>query len=181
MLLAPAISISSRLDDGKGLAQTVADVKDANKRGAFHFAAREGKTEVCKFLVEDLKLNVDTKDEDVGAVCCSFVLLLPIFVMVAAALFCLFFADLGLPVLLICNMWLCILAHLATILSRKAAAAAVLSYVCCGSGLFHSGRQLLVPSSTSCRGLEGLFSAPAASVLYSLVLKMFAELVQYAA
>ncbi|KAL7001158.1 E1 ubiquitin-activating protein, partial [Sarracenia purpurea var. burkii] len=63
----------------------------------------------------------------------------------------------------------------ATILSRKAAA--VLSYVCCGSGLFQSGRQLLVPSSTSCRGLVGLFSAPAASVLYScLVLKMFADL-----
>ncbi|KAL6973848.1 hypothetical protein U1Q18_028032 [Sarracenia purpurea var. burkii] len=56
--------LAAQLDDGKGLAQTVADVKDANKRGAFHFAAREGKTEVCKFLVEDLKLNVDTKDED---------------------------------------------------------------------------------------------------------------------
>ncbi|CAK9172312.1 unnamed protein product [Ilex paraguariensis] len=56
--------LASQLDDGRGLAQTVADVKDANKRGALHFAAREGKTEVCKYLLEDLKLDVDTKDED---------------------------------------------------------------------------------------------------------------------
>ncbi|KAM7469129.1 hypothetical protein LguiA_007312 [Lonicera macranthoides] len=55
---------AAQLDDGKGLSQTVADVKDANKRGALHFAAREGQTEVCKFLLEELKLDVDTKDED---------------------------------------------------------------------------------------------------------------------
>nr|CAN69337.1 hypothetical protein VITISV_032631 [Vitis vinifera] len=68
MQLAQAILISSRLaaqlDDGKGLAGTVADVKDANKRGALHFAAREGRTEVCKYLLEELKLDVDAKDED---------------------------------------------------------------------------------------------------------------------
>lgn len=56
--------LAAQLDDGNGLAQTVTDVKDANKRGALHFAAREGQTEVCKYLVEELKLNVDTKDED---------------------------------------------------------------------------------------------------------------------
>ncbi|KAF2298402.1 hypothetical protein GH714_023464 [Hevea brasiliensis] len=55
---------TAQLDDGKGMAKTVADIKDANKRGALHFAAREGQTEVCKFLVEDLKLDVDVKDED---------------------------------------------------------------------------------------------------------------------
>lgn len=58
------IDIAAQLDDGKGLEQTVADVKDANKRGALHFAAREGKTEVCKYLLEELKLDVNTKDED---------------------------------------------------------------------------------------------------------------------
>ncbi|KAK6140367.1 hypothetical protein DH2020_025878 [Rehmannia glutinosa] len=56
--------LAQQLDDGKGLAQTVADVKDANKRGALHFAAREGQTEVCKYLVEELKMDVNTKDED---------------------------------------------------------------------------------------------------------------------
>lgn len=57
------IELARQLDDGKGLTGTVADIKDANKRGALHFAAREGKTEVCKYLLEELKLDVDTKDE----------------------------------------------------------------------------------------------------------------------
>ncbi|KAM7469115.1 hypothetical protein LguiA_007298 [Lonicera macranthoides] len=58
------IEFAAQLDEGKVLAESVADVKDANKQGALHFAAREGQTEVCKFLLEELKLNVDTKDED---------------------------------------------------------------------------------------------------------------------
>lgn len=58
------IELAQQLDDGKGLAQTVADVKDANKRGALHFAAREGQTEVCKYLLEELKMDVNTQDED---------------------------------------------------------------------------------------------------------------------
>ena len=56
--------IASQLDEGNGMSNTVADIKDANKRGALHFAAREGQTEVCKYLIEELKLDVDTKDED---------------------------------------------------------------------------------------------------------------------
>ncbi|KAL9379189.1 hypothetical protein Peur_027671 [Populus x canadensis] len=57
-------NIASQLDEGGGMSNTVADIKDANKRGALHFAAREGQTEVCKYLIEELKLDVDTKDED---------------------------------------------------------------------------------------------------------------------
>lgn len=57
-------NIAAQLDDGKGLAQTVSEVKDANKRGALHFAAREGKIEMCKFLVQDLKLDINVQDED---------------------------------------------------------------------------------------------------------------------
>ncbi|XP_068636306.1 uncharacterized protein [Aristolochia californica] len=59
--------LATQLDDGgKGLAKTIADVKDAYKRGALHFAAREGKTEVCKYLLEDLNLGdiADVKDDD---------------------------------------------------------------------------------------------------------------------
>ncbi|XP_062004664.1 uncharacterized protein LOC133721905 [Rosa rugosa] len=56
--------LAGKLDEGKGLAKTVADIKDANKRGALHFAAREGQSEMCKYLLEELKLDVDTKDED---------------------------------------------------------------------------------------------------------------------
>ncbi|XP_075656532.1 uncharacterized protein LOC142626706 [Castanea sativa] len=57
-------NLAGQLDEGKGLARTVADIKDANKRGALHFASREGQTEVCKYLLEELKLDVDSKDEE---------------------------------------------------------------------------------------------------------------------
>ncbi|CAA6653688.1 unnamed protein product [Spirodela intermedia] len=57
--------LARQLDVGdKGLARTVADVKDANKRTALHFAAREGKTSICKYLIEELGLDVDIRDED---------------------------------------------------------------------------------------------------------------------
>lgn len=58
------IDLARQLDEGKDLAKTVAAIKDANKRGALHFAAREGKTEVCKYLLEELKLDVDSRDDD---------------------------------------------------------------------------------------------------------------------
>lgn len=59
------VELATQLDEGgKGLARTVADVKDANKRTALHFAAREGRTEVCKYLLEELKLDIDPKDDD---------------------------------------------------------------------------------------------------------------------
>uniref|UniRef100_A0A6M2F919 Serine/threonine-protein kinase BSK1-like TPR repeats domain-containing protein n=1 Tax=Populus davidiana TaxID=266767 RepID=A0A6M2F919_9ROSI len=57
-------NIAAQLDEGKGMSKTVAEIKDANKRGALHFAAREAQTEVCNYLIEELKLDVDTKDED---------------------------------------------------------------------------------------------------------------------
>ncbi|KAG1334089.1 putative ankyrin-1 [Cocos nucifera] len=56
--------LAMQLDEGKGLAKTVAAVKDANKRTALHFAAREGRTEVCKYLLEELKLDVNMRDDD---------------------------------------------------------------------------------------------------------------------
>ncbi|VFQ64396.1 unnamed protein product [Cuscuta campestris] len=56
--------LALQIGDGKGLAQTAMDVLDANKRGALHFAAREGQTDMCKYLVEELMLDVNAKDED---------------------------------------------------------------------------------------------------------------------
>ncbi|WZZ41886.1 hypothetical protein YC2023_038145 [Brassica napus] len=56
-------NVAKQLDEGKGLKTTVESVKDANKRGALHFAAREGQTEICWYLLEELKLDADTKDE----------------------------------------------------------------------------------------------------------------------
>lgn len=60
---APA-ELAKALDEGNGVAATAADVKDANNRTALHFAAREGRTEVCQYLLEELKLDVDVKDDD---------------------------------------------------------------------------------------------------------------------
>ncbi|KAJ6682813.1 ANKYRIN REPEAT FAMILY PROTEIN [Salix koriyanagi] len=57
-------NIAAQLAEGNEISKTVAETKDANKRGALHFAAREAQTEVCKYLIEELKLDVDTKDED---------------------------------------------------------------------------------------------------------------------
>lgn len=52
------------LDDGQGVAQALSDVKDGNGRGPLHFAARGGCNELCQYMVEELKLPVDPKDND---------------------------------------------------------------------------------------------------------------------
>ncbi|KAF0924190.1 hypothetical protein E2562_008487 [Oryza meyeriana var. granulata] len=51
-------------EEGKGATAVAAAVRDANKRTALHFAAREGRTDVCDFLIADLGLPVDPKDDD---------------------------------------------------------------------------------------------------------------------
>lgn len=52
------------LDDGHGQAQALSAVKDGNGRGPLHFAARGGCDEICKYMVDELKLSVDTRDND---------------------------------------------------------------------------------------------------------------------
>jgi hypothetical protein len=52
------------LDDGHGLAQTLAAVKDGNGRGPLHFAARGGCDELCKYMIDELKLPIDVRDND---------------------------------------------------------------------------------------------------------------------
>lgn len=51
-------------DEGQGLAKAVLDVKDANGRGALHFAAQNGKDAVCRYLLEELNFPVDLRDND---------------------------------------------------------------------------------------------------------------------
>lgn len=58
------VDVANQLDEGKGMAKTIEAVKDANNRTALHFAAREGKTDICEFLLGELKLNPDAKDDD---------------------------------------------------------------------------------------------------------------------
>jgi hypothetical protein len=60
----PAGLVAALDEDGTGAASVAAAVRDANKRTALHFAAREGRTDVCEFLIGELGLPVDPKDED---------------------------------------------------------------------------------------------------------------------
>uniref|UniRef100_A0A0D9WBS0 DUF1664 domain-containing protein n=1 Tax=Leersia perrieri TaxID=77586 RepID=A0A0D9WBS0_9ORYZ len=63
--LTSSTKLGAALDEeGKGAAAVAAAVKDANNRTALHFAAREGRTDVCDFLISDLGLPVDPKDDD---------------------------------------------------------------------------------------------------------------------
>lgn len=52
------------MDDGQGVVQALCDVKDASGRGPLHFAARGGNDELCTYMLDELKLDVDIKDND---------------------------------------------------------------------------------------------------------------------
>ncbi|XP_058208699.1 uncharacterized protein LOC131321764 isoform X2 [Rhododendron vialii] len=54
--------LGEEMDFGEGLTKTFVRVKDAGGKTALHFAAAEGKTHVCKYLVQDLGLDVNLKD-----------------------------------------------------------------------------------------------------------------------
>ncbi|XP_015164397.1 ankyrin-1-like isoform X1 [Solanum tuberosum] len=56
--------LAKGLDRGKGLAATVASVKDGKERGALSFAATEGQLKMCKYLVEELKIDVNDRDKE---------------------------------------------------------------------------------------------------------------------
>ncbi|KAI3987392.1 hypothetical protein MKX01_042396 [Papaver californicum] len=49
-------------DEGIAVAKSIGKVKDEDGKGCLHFAAAGGSLEVCKYLIEKLKLDVDSKD-----------------------------------------------------------------------------------------------------------------------
>jgi hypothetical protein len=53
------LEMAKELDKGKGIAETLKEIKDSDGLGAFHLAAAQGKTEICQYFVEDLKFDVD--------------------------------------------------------------------------------------------------------------------------
>ncbi|KAI5071472.1 hypothetical protein GOP47_0013723 [Adiantum capillus-veneris] len=55
---------AAAFDEGQGVAKAVLDVKDANGRGALHFAAQNGNDAVCQYLLEELSFPVDLRDND---------------------------------------------------------------------------------------------------------------------
>ncbi|KAL5702075.1 hypothetical protein ACHQM5_027336 [Ranunculus cassubicifolius] len=54
--------LAVELDDGKGIAKTVGEIKDEVGIRAIHVAAVQGQLHVLKYLIGDLKLDVDVKD-----------------------------------------------------------------------------------------------------------------------
>ncbi|KAI3837560.1 hypothetical protein MKX03_033583, partial [Papaver bracteatum] len=50
-------------DEGIGVAEAIGKLKLKDGRGCLHFAAAGGSLEVCKYLIENLKLDVDSKCE----------------------------------------------------------------------------------------------------------------------
>ncbi|PIA62591.1 hypothetical protein AQUCO_00200535v1 [Aquilegia coerulea] len=56
--------LAKELDDGRGIAETLANSKDSHGRAVIHVAAQKGRTEICKYLIEELKLHVDEKDHE---------------------------------------------------------------------------------------------------------------------
>ncbi|RZC70728.1 hypothetical protein C5167_033880 [Papaver somniferum] len=63
--------IASRYDDrGDGLAITVERLKDRLGRGSLIFAAAGGSVNVCRYLIEELNLDIDVKDYHGGTPLC---------------------------------------------------------------------------------------------------------------
>ncbi|XP_026418659.1 ankyrin-3-like [Papaver somniferum] len=50
--------------EGIGVATAIAKIRDEDERGCLHFAAAGGSLEVCKYLIEKLKLDLDSKDRE---------------------------------------------------------------------------------------------------------------------
>eukprot|EP01018_Ginkgo_biloba_P035337 Gb_11327 [translate_table: standard] len=60
----PFKKMAQAIDEGQGLAETITAVKDENGRDALYFSAQDGRIEICKYLLEDLSLSVDTWDDN---------------------------------------------------------------------------------------------------------------------
>ncbi|KAJ3674708.1 hypothetical protein LUZ60_005324 [Juncus effusus] len=52
-------NLAKKLDKGNGIKATIALVHDDKGEGALHWAAREGKKEICQYLIENLGFDPD--------------------------------------------------------------------------------------------------------------------------
>ncbi|KAJ1691838.1 hypothetical protein LUZ63_015993 [Rhynchospora breviuscula] len=56
--------VARELDEGKGVADIVKEIKDAKGHSAFHLAAYHGRTHICQYFVEDMGFPVDFCSEN---------------------------------------------------------------------------------------------------------------------
>ncbi|KAL5711323.1 hypothetical protein ACHQM5_021792 [Ranunculus cassubicifolius] len=57
------LNLAAELDDGRGIAETVSGIKDSEGRSSLHIAASEGNNAICVYLIDELKLDPNTKDD----------------------------------------------------------------------------------------------------------------------
>ncbi|KAF9606011.1 hypothetical protein IFM89_021337 [Coptis chinensis] len=73
--------MAAELDVGKRIVATVASIKNSKGELALHLGAAEGNSDICKYLINDLKLDVDIKELGVQflfivvGLCCFFYIL----------------------------------------------------------------------------------------------------------
>ncbi|KAL5702070.1 hypothetical protein ACHQM5_027333 [Ranunculus cassubicifolius] len=58
--------LAAELDDGNGIAKTIANIKDSIGLSAIHMAALQGNLNIFKFLIGDLNLNPDVQETHRG-------------------------------------------------------------------------------------------------------------------
>ncbi|XP_026437755.1 26S proteasome non-ATPase regulatory subunit 10-like [Papaver somniferum] len=56
------LALNHAKGEGIGVTEAIGKVKDEDGIGCLHFAAAGGSLQVCKYLLENLKLDVDSKD-----------------------------------------------------------------------------------------------------------------------
>lgn len=84
MLTKFRLELAAELDDGKGIAKTVAGITDGMGVTPLHLASLGGRMDLCKYLISDLNVDVDAK-EDQGGIhfTCTYYCVL-IFVLVSS-------------------------------------------------------------------------------------------------
>ncbi|MCL7037784.1 hypothetical protein MKW94_029558, partial [Papaver nudicaule] len=58
------VALNYAKGEGIGVAEAIEELILEDGRGSLHFAAEGGSLEVCRYLIETLKLDVDSKDEE---------------------------------------------------------------------------------------------------------------------
>ncbi|KAL5712763.1 hypothetical protein ACHQM5_014902 [Ranunculus cassubicifolius] len=54
--------LGKEMDNGKGISEILASIEDSHGNRLLHIAAAKGRTNVCKYLLEELKFDVSQKD-----------------------------------------------------------------------------------------------------------------------
>ncbi|MCL7027070.1 hypothetical protein MKW94_000026, partial [Papaver nudicaule] len=57
------LALDHARDEGIGVTEAIANLRD-NGKGLLHYAAEGGRLEVCRYLIETLKLDVDSKSKN---------------------------------------------------------------------------------------------------------------------